>query len=159
MEIKKNYSHLNDETCIIRTLSIPNDKISIEKDKYGCDQPTQEYKDKYFDIIKETIDLTEEKIESTYVKTMYDESHFKVYSIEKWRIEKQEEIRKIVSDALDTEIDDYQINIEADDTIRIYPTFSLNKDNVTKLQRILNKSNWYIGFQDYGETCFLYLGE
>lgn len=159
MEIKKYHSHLNDETCIVRTLSVSNNEIDIEKDKYGCNKPTQKYQNKYFDLIKETIDLTEEKIESTSVKTISDESFFKVYSIENWRVEKQEEIRKIVSDALDTEIDEYQINIEADDTIRIYPTFSLNKDNVTKLQRVLNRSNWYIGFQDYGETCFLYLGE
>lgn len=149
MKIKKRYQNCNDQTCVRRTLQIPLTEVKTQKNKYGSPEITKEEDEKYFKIIKDSINFDEETLEFEYSRVWCEYALFEITTREKWRINIENKIKEKIGMKPDDELD-----LNEDNWVHTWG--GLNKERLANLKSKLPITDWEAyGDRDYGSVTML----
>lgn len=151
--MEKKYRIVNDKTTIERTIVL--EKLS--KEEAGilrhCYEKCQE---KALKIIKKINIPEEEKLDSYFANVNYeDELELIIHSREKWRIEEEEKIKKLLNDK-GYKISDYCLDLTEDNWIKIDGEFSFSKENLLNIEKIIEAKDFEVGFDDWMGQSFIF---
>ena len=158
MNITKNFVNESDKTCIQRQITVPLDEIKTID--YDCGKEIDERcKEKYFGMIKEDIP-EDEKIIYCYTRIWCNEKAiFEVTTREYWRINKEKEMAKLLTENGFMDEDEYsysEINIRENNWIELRGlNVAINKQNMKELTELLNVSDWEVIHDWHMEECYL----
>ena len=149
----------NDKTSIMRTIRVPVEEVEVIQKDDWYKTASIKSKRKFFRVIDRTIDYNKEIFSSTYseVKEHRGFVLFEITTREKWRVERENEVKKTLMDngihvgKWDT------VDLEKSGWFRLERLIDPTKKNMDFLEQIFDIKDWKIVFDGFMETMYLYL--
>lgn len=159
MDIKTRFQTINDIDCKEYYIDIKAIKVNIRTEDRYNKFVSDDSEIKYLNLISSMIPNDETiMFKHSQVFVGYDDeddiARFSVFTKRKKDLDEKENIREKVQNEMGVYLEDYDIDVN-ENYIKIDPRVRLTKNNLLKLQEILNSKDFEVIFDYHMETVYM----